>query len=267
MPRAIVTTAAPSSRSRIDKPLSWLQRLAALQKGGGSLNLLPFECPLSQPLSDQTFANSWTIRPRVTWEHLQVPAGLAEEEAMRFSKEFRRRRPDLNRGWRFCRPYRVVIRSAWLRLLVPDDAWFSVVFGRCCSEVAPKFRGITTVNNCCPSLGVALPASVSSGRSLRPQLVRKVAGRSVWHASLRVGKGRDGSSAPWRWPVGHQLRQRRRRSAQEARDAVAVASEPDVTKRSIGSGRVAHTPDPTREGYPGRLASTHPVNVLIMDES
>jgi hypothetical protein len=32
-----------------------------------------------------------------------------------------------------------VIRSAWLRLLVLDGAWFSVVFGRRCSEVAPKF--------------------------------------------------------------------------------------------------------------------------------
>ena len=30
-------------------------------------------------------------------------------------------------------------RSAWLRLLVLDDAWFSVVFGRRCSDVAPKF--------------------------------------------------------------------------------------------------------------------------------
>jgi hypothetical protein len=49
-----------------------------------------------------------------------------------------RRRPDLNRGWRFCRPYRVVFPSAWLRLLVPDDAWFFLVFGRYCSEVAPK---------------------------------------------------------------------------------------------------------------------------------
>jgi hypothetical protein len=77
-------------------------------RSGGSANLLPFECPLSQPLSDQTFANSWTIRPRVTWEHLQVPAGLAEEQAMRFSKEFWRRRPDLNRGWRFCRQGRIV---------------------------------------------------------------------------------------------------------------------------------------------------------------
>ena len=36
------------------------------------------------------------------------------------------------------RPYGVVNRSAWLPLLVPDGAWFSVVFGRCCSEVAPN---------------------------------------------------------------------------------------------------------------------------------
>jgi len=44
----------------------------------------------------------------------------------------------LNRGWRFCR-YRWVVNSdAWLRLLVPDDAWISVLFGCCCSEVAPK---------------------------------------------------------------------------------------------------------------------------------
>ena len=56
------------------------------------------------------------------------------------SKKNWRRRPDLNRGWRFCRPYRVVDRSAWLRLLVPDDARFSLVFGRCCSEVAPNLQ-------------------------------------------------------------------------------------------------------------------------------
>ena len=47
----------------------------------------------------------------------------------------------MNRGWRFCRPYRIVFRSARLRLLVPDVARFSVVFGRSCSEVAPKFVG------------------------------------------------------------------------------------------------------------------------------
>jgi hypothetical protein len=58
----------------------------------------------------------------------------------RIPEEKWRRRPDLNRGWRFCRPYRVVTRSAWLRLLVPDGAWFSLVFGRSWSEVAPKSR-------------------------------------------------------------------------------------------------------------------------------
>ena len=69
-----------------------------------------------------------------------------------FIEEIWRRRPDLNRGWRFCRPYRIVTRSAWLRLLVLDVAWFSVVFGRCCSEVAPKFvNRPTRIGSCCPN--------------------------------------------------------------------------------------------------------------------
>ena len=41
-----------------------------------------------------------------------------------------------------------MIRSAWLRLLVLDGAWFLVVFGRRCSEVAPKFvsgSGLTRI--------------------------------------------------------------------------------------------------------------------------
>jgi len=41
-----------------------------------------------------------------------------------------RRRPDLNRGWRFCRFREVVYRVGWLRLLVPDASRFSLVFGR-----------------------------------------------------------------------------------------------------------------------------------------
>jgi hypothetical protein len=46
--------------------------------------------------------------------------------------------PDFEPGMEVCRPSRVVFSRAWLRLLVPDDAWFSVVFGRCCSEIAPN---------------------------------------------------------------------------------------------------------------------------------
>jgi hypothetical protein len=52
-----------------------------------------------------------------------------------------RRRPDLNRGWRFCRPYRVVNRSAWLvfsSLMMSGSTW-------CLGAIAPKllrrFRG------------------------------------------------------------------------------------------------------------------------------
>ena len=36
------------------------------------------------------------------------------------------------------RPYWVIVTSAWLRLLVPAVARFSLMFGRCCSELAPK---------------------------------------------------------------------------------------------------------------------------------
>ena len=44
----------------------------------------------------------------------------------------------MNRGWRFCRYRRVVDIDAWLRLLVAHDAGFYVVFGCCCSQVAPR---------------------------------------------------------------------------------------------------------------------------------
>jgi hypothetical protein len=60
------------------------------------------------------------------------------EQTIEFELEIWRRRPVLNRGWRFCRPYRVVNRGAWLRLLVADDAWCYALFGPCCSELAPK---------------------------------------------------------------------------------------------------------------------------------
>ena len=53
----------------------------------------------------------------------------------------------MNRGWRFCRPYRVLNRDARLRLLVPDGVRFWAVFGRCCSEVAPKFTPVPLVSS------------------------------------------------------------------------------------------------------------------------
>ena len=57
----------------------------------------------------------------------------------------------MNRGWRFCRPYRVVDSDAWLRLLVPDDSRFYVVFGCYCSEVAPKSTPTAASVHRCPA--------------------------------------------------------------------------------------------------------------------
>jgi hypothetical protein len=68
-----------------------------------------------------------------------VPAGLAEEQAMRFSKEFWRRRPDLNRGWRFCRQGRDVHLVDSSCFLVGPTPSFSLVLGRYCSQIVPTW--------------------------------------------------------------------------------------------------------------------------------
>jgi hypothetical protein len=103
----------------------------------------------------------------------------------------------LNRGWRFCRPYRVVTRSAWLRLLVPDDVWFSLVFGRCCSEVAPKFRGSLTLIPFTPSIGAPLdrrggPCSVGPKRGCRLNRGRSVRWKHRGHHRREAEHQADG---------------------------------------------------------------------------
>jgi hypothetical protein len=93
----------------------------------------------------------------------------------------------LNRGWRFCRPYKVVSRGAWLRLLVPDDAWFSVVFGRSCSEVAPKFRGSHGEHLPTPLLGVSRWRPSVRGRCRRSFQISVLVERfpGPWRNTLR----------------------------------------------------------------------------------
>ena len=57
-----------------------------------------------------------------------------------FSREFWRRRPDLNRGWRFCRLSReayVVDSSCFLVSAIPS---FYPVFGRFWTQVGPKLE-------------------------------------------------------------------------------------------------------------------------------
>jgi hypothetical protein len=55
------------------------------------------------------------------------------------SNEFWRRRPDLNRGWRFCRQGRDVHVVDSSCFLVGPTLPFSPVFGRYCSQIVPTW--------------------------------------------------------------------------------------------------------------------------------
>ena len=106
-------TNPPPSGARSPKPREFPQAVHQEFRAGwrfsGPLreNLRPFEPTRGQRRGHRRLISAWQTG---TWSW--------------------RRRPDLNRGWRFCRRYRIVLRRARLRLLVPDAAWFSVVFGR-----------------------------------------------------------------------------------------------------------------------------------------
>ena len=65
--------------------------------------------------------------------------GLDEGESGRKPERNWRRRPDLNRGWRFCRQGRDVYLVDSSCFLVGPTPPFSPVFGRNCSQVVPRF--------------------------------------------------------------------------------------------------------------------------------
>ena len=69
-----------------------------------------------------------------------VSAVCVSSQGLQIIEENWRRRPDLNRGWRFCRLRRVlqVVESSCS--LVSGTPRFSVVFGRSWTEVGLKFR-------------------------------------------------------------------------------------------------------------------------------
>src|SRR5438094_8773561 len=57
-----------------------------------------------------------------------------------------RRRPDLNRGWRFCRQGRDVYLVDSSCFLVGPTPSFFPVFGRNCSQVVPKFLTVAALS-------------------------------------------------------------------------------------------------------------------------
>ena len=75
-PRRNVPTCAAAAGSSLMK---------SAPKDGGSVNLLPFERPRSQPSSNQMLTSSSTTLADVTWEQLPAPDCVATEQATRFS--------------------------------------------------------------------------------------------------------------------------------------------------------------------------------------
>ena len=66
------------------------------------------------------------------------PPGLRRATFAWIMREGWRRRPDLNRGWRFCRQGRDVYLVDSSCFLVGPTPPFSPVFGRYCSQIVPK---------------------------------------------------------------------------------------------------------------------------------
>ena len=76
---------------------------------------------------------------RVLQFHYDRTFSVVRCDAMnRFSEEKWRRRPDLNRRWRFCRQGWIVYLVDSSCFLVGPTPPFSLVFGRYCSHVVPK---------------------------------------------------------------------------------------------------------------------------------
>ena len=88
----------------------------------------PTSAHTSTPNEPQRAPHDGSVDQRAERPLARSEMGSLKEPIER-SEEWRRR-PDLNRGWRFCRFREVVYRVGWLRLLVPDARRCSLVFGR-----------------------------------------------------------------------------------------------------------------------------------------
>ena len=81
-------------------------------------------------------ARNGSTKPSGTvWAERRPSAARTLPRSHVLLKKSWRRRPDLNRGWRFCRFRRVLDFVNWPCPLVVDGGRFSVVFGRYLSRI------------------------------------------------------------------------------------------------------------------------------------
>jgi hypothetical protein len=78
------------------------------RKDGCPRNLHPPRRAHAQLIARQRFARAERGAAAATSVHLGAVACATHEQTMGISQEIWRRRPDLNRGWRFCRQGRIV---------------------------------------------------------------------------------------------------------------------------------------------------------------
>jgi hypothetical protein len=79
------------------------------------------------------------MKPSVSGTNARQPPSCEPRKPdATYEAKFWRRRPDLNRGWRFCRQGRIVYVVDSSCFLVGPTPPFSLVFGRYCSQIVPK---------------------------------------------------------------------------------------------------------------------------------
>jgi hypothetical protein len=108
--------------------------------GGGPLNLHPHTDAVR---IRRDFARLGSSGSEVgnSWEQNSAPPKARGRGNSRFSEEFWRRRPDLNRGWRFCRQGRDAYPVDSSCFLVGPTLSFFLVLGRYCSQIVPESDG------------------------------------------------------------------------------------------------------------------------------
>jgi hypothetical protein len=140
---------------------------------GGPRNLLPLERAHPQLAGNQRVEGSAGRRIGATSVHLGAVACTTYAQAIEFELGNWRRRPDLNRGWRFCRHLTVFLDGALLRLLVVDARRFCPLLGPYCSEIAPRLlRWRNTATRTLPTVHPANPLG-----SRRTRFCRQACGR------------------------------------------------------------------------------------------
>jgi hypothetical protein len=116
--------------------------------GGGPRNLCPPDRRFANRQPYQRLAAAARDVQSTIRDSLRVPNCAAEVQTIEFARTKWRRRPDLNRGWRFCRPCKVVGHSVWLRLRSLKVAGFPW----CLGVVAPKLLRTSTVHATRPTM-------------------------------------------------------------------------------------------------------------------